>query len=166
MVRWIYATRSRVNENFIRIENVCRKNGTYVISVLSERRRFGKALLTRRKLLSGDDGEFPNHQPPSIPEPGNRQAELLNRMSAGWYRLHSIASPMRETEADDFARVDAFFPASTHTHTVRQTCTHTNTYMPTRTCGILPSHILGTGRFPLIDTQIGYIECGRMHIIR
>lgn len=40
-----------------------------VINVLSDRRRFGNALETRRKLLSGDDGEPPNHQPPKIPEP-------------------------------------------------------------------------------------------------
>lgn len=40
-----------------------------VINVLSERRRLGNALATRRKLLSGDDGEHPNHQPPNMPEP-------------------------------------------------------------------------------------------------
>lgn len=40
-----------------------------VIRVLSDRRRFGNALATRKKLLSGDDGELPNHQPPSTPEP-------------------------------------------------------------------------------------------------
>lgn len=40
-----------------------------VIRVLSDRRRFGNALATRKKLLSGDDGEFPNHQPPRTPEP-------------------------------------------------------------------------------------------------
>lgn len=39
-----------------------------VIRVLSERRRFGKALTTRRKFESGEDGEPPNHHPPSIPE--------------------------------------------------------------------------------------------------
>lgn len=38
-----------------------------VMSVLSERRRFGKAFTTRRKLLSGEEGDAPNHQPPSIP---------------------------------------------------------------------------------------------------
>lgn len=42
-----------------------------VISVLSDRRRMlGKALATRRKLLSGDEGEMPYHQPPRIPESG------------------------------------------------------------------------------------------------
>lgn len=40
-----------------------------VINVLSDRRRFGNAFATRRKLLSGDDGELPNHQPPRTPEP-------------------------------------------------------------------------------------------------
>lgn len=40
-----------------------------VIRVLSDRRRFGNALATRKKLLSGDDGELPNHQPPRTPEP-------------------------------------------------------------------------------------------------
>jgi len=40
-----------------------------VISVLSESRRLGNTLPTRRKLLSGEDGEQPNHQPPSMPEP-------------------------------------------------------------------------------------------------
>lgn len=42
-----------------------------VIRVLSDRRRFGNALATRKKLLSGDDGELPNHQPPSTPEPNS-----------------------------------------------------------------------------------------------
>lgn len=40
-----------------------------VINVLSERRRFGNAFETRKKLLSGDDGEFPNHQAPIDVEP-------------------------------------------------------------------------------------------------
>lgn len=43
-----------------------------VINVLSDKRRFGNAFATRRKLLSGDDGELPNHQEPStppVPEP-------------------------------------------------------------------------------------------------
>lgn len=40
-----------------------------VISVLSDSRRLGNTLPTRRKLLSGDEGEQPNHQPPSMPEP-------------------------------------------------------------------------------------------------
>lgn len=39
-----------------------------VIRVLSESRRLGKAFWTRRKLLSGEEGEAPNHQPPSTPE--------------------------------------------------------------------------------------------------
>lgn len=39
-----------------------------VINVLSDRRRLGKALTTLRKLESGEDGEPPNHQPPSTPE--------------------------------------------------------------------------------------------------
>lgn len=38
-----------------------------VMSVLSERRLLGNAFTTRKKLLSGDDGDPPNHQPPSIP---------------------------------------------------------------------------------------------------
>lgn len=42
-----------------------------VISVLSDRRRLGKELTTLRKLLSGDDGEFPKNHPPNIPEPVN-----------------------------------------------------------------------------------------------
>lgn len=50
-----------------------------VIKVLSDSRRLGNALATRRKLLSGDDGEQPNHQPPSIPEPVNkRTAKIKN----------------------------------------------------------------------------------------
>lgn len=40
-----------------------------VIRVLSDRRRFGNAFETRKKLLSGDDGDPPNHHPPSTPEP-------------------------------------------------------------------------------------------------
>lgn len=39
-----------------------------VINVLSDRRRFGNAFATRKKLLSGDDGE-PKNQPPRTPEP-------------------------------------------------------------------------------------------------
>lgn len=39
-----------------------------VIRVLSDSRRLGKALWTLRKLLSGEEGEAPNHQPPNIPE--------------------------------------------------------------------------------------------------
>uniref|UniRef100_A0A8D8B285 (northern house mosquito) hypothetical protein n=1 Tax=Culex pipiens TaxID=7175 RepID=A0A8D8B285_CULPI len=35
-----------------------------VMSVLSDSRRLGKALTTRRKLLSGDEGDPPNHQLP------------------------------------------------------------------------------------------------------
>lgn len=38
-----------------------------VIKVLSDSLRFGNALTTLRRLLSGDEGEPPNHQPPSIP---------------------------------------------------------------------------------------------------
>lgn len=40
-----------------------------VMRVLSDRRLFGKAFVTRKKLLSGDDGDPPNHHPPSTPEP-------------------------------------------------------------------------------------------------
>lgn len=57
-----------------------------VISVLSDNRRLGNALPTRRKLLSGDDGEAPNHQPPIIPDPVEffraiSSAELVFRWS-------------------------------------------------------------------------------------
>lgn len=38
-----------------------------VINVLSESLLLGKAFTTLKKLLSGDDGDAPNHQPPSIP---------------------------------------------------------------------------------------------------
>lgn len=49
-----------------------------VISVLSDSRRFGNALPTRRKLLSGDDGDPPNHQPPITPDP----VEFLRAISS------------------------------------------------------------------------------------
>lgn len=52
-----------------------------VISVLSESRRLGNTLPTRRKLLSGDDGEQPNHQPPSMPEPGQICKDALCRIT-------------------------------------------------------------------------------------
>lgn len=39
-----------------------------VINVLSDNRRLGNALETRRKLLSGEEDD-PNHHPPRIPEP-------------------------------------------------------------------------------------------------
>lgn len=48
-----------------------------VISVLSDSRRLGNTLPTRRKLLSGDEGEQPNHQPPSMPEPRYKQREQI-----------------------------------------------------------------------------------------
>lgn len=35
------------------------------INVLSDNRRFGNALITRKKLLSEDTGEPPNHQEPT-----------------------------------------------------------------------------------------------------
>lgn len=38
-----------------------------VIRVLSDSLRFGNAFTTLRRLLSGDEGEPPNHQPPNIP---------------------------------------------------------------------------------------------------
>lgn len=41
-----------------------------IMRALSDSRRFGKALWTLKKLLSGDDGEAPNHQPPKTPESG------------------------------------------------------------------------------------------------
>lgn len=41
-----------------------------IINWLSDNLRFGKALWTRKKLLSGDEGLAPNHHPPNIPESG------------------------------------------------------------------------------------------------
>lgn len=38
-----------------------------VIRVLSDSLRFGKAFTTLSKLLSGDEGDAPNHHPPNIP---------------------------------------------------------------------------------------------------
>lgn len=38
-----------------------------VISVLSDSLRLGKAFTTLRRLLSGEEGEPPNHHPPNIP---------------------------------------------------------------------------------------------------
>lgn len=38
-----------------------------VIRVLSDSLLLGKAFTTLKKLLSGEDGEAPNHHPPSIP---------------------------------------------------------------------------------------------------
>lgn len=49
-----------------------------VIKVLSDSLRFGKAFTTRRKLLSGDEGDAPNHQLPNIPPGGDK--------SNGWER--------------------------------------------------------------------------------
>lgn len=56
-----------------------------VMRVLSDRRRLGKALATRRKLLSGDEGEPPNHQPPST-LPDNAKSLLdysINKRNVG-----------------------------------------------------------------------------------
>lgn len=49
-----------------------------VMRVLSDRRRLGNALPTRKKLLSGEEGDPPNHQPPITPEP----VEFLRAMSS------------------------------------------------------------------------------------
>lgn len=38
-----------------------------VMRVLSESLLLGNAFTTRRKLLSGEEGDAPNHHPPSIP---------------------------------------------------------------------------------------------------
>lgn len=50
-----------------------------VIRVLSDNRRFGNEFATRRKLLSGDDGELPNHQPPRTPEPVVEMSKHRNK---------------------------------------------------------------------------------------
>lgn len=47
-----------------------------VINVLSESLLLGKALTTRKKLLSGDDGDAPNHQPPNTPPIINQEYYL------------------------------------------------------------------------------------------
>lgn len=44
-----------------------------VISVLSDRRLLGNALATRRKLLSGEEGDPPKNHPPSMPEPAKSE---------------------------------------------------------------------------------------------
>lgn len=54
-----------------------------VIRVLSDKRRFGNAFATRRKLLSGDDGELPNHQPPRTPEP-----VIANTKHTSTHKIH------------------------------------------------------------------------------
>lgn len=61
-----------------------------VISVLSDRRRFGNALATRKKLLSGDDGEFPNHQPPRTPEPNFKMVDSRVHMLKNHHHLEHI----------------------------------------------------------------------------
>lgn len=38
-----------------------------VIRVLSDSRRFGNEFTTLRKLLSGEEGDAPNHHPPNMP---------------------------------------------------------------------------------------------------
>lgn len=48
-----------------------------VINVLSDKRRLGNAFATRRKLLSGDEGEQPNHQPPNMPDPGKIKMKII-----------------------------------------------------------------------------------------
>lgn len=58
-----------------------------VINVLSDRRRFGNAFETRKKLLSGDDGEPKNH-PPRTPEPKRQlkweMRKMVGKMRIGW----------------------------------------------------------------------------------
>lgn len=51
-----------------------------VISVLSDSRRLGKAFTTRKKLLSGDEGDAPNHQPPNIPPRWDFPSQSNNNM--------------------------------------------------------------------------------------
>ena len=50
-----------------------------IMRALSESRRLGKALWTLRKLLSGEDGDAPNHQPPKTPESVAPCASLLTQ---------------------------------------------------------------------------------------
>lgn len=48
-----------------------------VINVLSDSLLFGKALTTLKKLLSGDEGDPPNHQPPNTPpKPSKKMTNL------------------------------------------------------------------------------------------
>lgn len=66
-----------------------------VISVLSDSLLLGKALTTRRKLLSGEDGDPPNHHPPNMPpeifesykSESIRMGETLST-TGGWMLTH------------------------------------------------------------------------------
>jgi len=62
-----------------------------IMRALSERRRFGNALWTLRKLLSGDDGEAPNHQPPKTPESVALWSLLLTCTTVTTSRLDTSA---------------------------------------------------------------------------
>ena len=61
-----------------------------IMRALSERRRFGNALWTLRKLLSGDDGEAPNHQPPKTPESVALGSLLLTCTTVTTARLEQV----------------------------------------------------------------------------
>lgn len=65
-----------------------------VINVLSDRRRFGNALATRKKLLSGDDGE-PKNQPPRTPEPEPTIKRWLNTRCIVELDIHEQAGITR-----------------------------------------------------------------------
>lgn len=58
-----------------------------VINVLSESRRFGKALTTRKKLLSGVEGP-PNHHPPSTVDPliNNKDIKFVYPKSPNYFK--------------------------------------------------------------------------------
>jgi hypothetical protein len=61
-----------------------------IMRALSERRRFGNALWTLRKLLSGDDGDAPNHQPPKTPESVALGSLLLTCNTVTTARLEQV----------------------------------------------------------------------------
>lgn len=66
-----------------------------VINVLSESRRFGNALTTLKKLLSGDEGDAPNHHPPKIPTKHKNYSNIQDEAKYPYRYLVSIPKVLR-----------------------------------------------------------------------
>jgi hypothetical protein len=71
-----------------------------IMRALSESRRFGKALWTLKKLLSGDDGDAPNHQPPKTPESVASGVLLLLTFTRVTTARVGQAQPLQENSSE------------------------------------------------------------------
>ena len=73
-----------------------------VMRVLSDSLLFGKALTTLRKLLSGDDGDPPNHHPPNIP-PTHNVRKTLNLATIASFNYLRVGIGILDTRNSHFS---------------------------------------------------------------